>query len=136
MAVLPLLSAGVVAQEHDAPLSVVQRALMAMGTELRVEAQHTERRQALAASEAARAAVARVERRLSTWIEDSELSQLNHARVDEAIAISEELAHDLHAITRWFEATEGAFEPGIGAPMAFSAGTPPEASAGKNFCTL
>lgn len=113
-----LLAAGTVAQPASNGPAEVRRTLAAMGTELRIEARHANRSQAVAATEAARRAVAAVERRLSTWTEDSELARLNRAPAGRVVPISAELASDLRAAREWWEATGGAFDPGIGALVA------------------
>lgn len=90
----------------------VERRLVAMGTGLALEVEATTRAEALAASELAVRAIEATERRLSTWIESSELSSLNRELVrtlDPATA--EELDRALH----WARLTDGAFDPTLGA---------------------
>ena len=76
------------------------------------------RARALAASEAAFAAVQGVEARLSTWREDSELSRLNRSAPGERFTLSPELANDLKNATALWRATDGAFDPALGSLLA------------------
>ncbi len=89
-----------------------------MGTELVVFAAAPTRAAALDASEAAVAAVAAAEQRLSTWLSDSELSRLNGAAVGVDVALSPELAQDLADCLRWSRESGGAFDAGCGALAA------------------
>ena len=50
----------------------------------------------------------------STWQEDSELSQLNRAPVDEWIGVSSELYSMLKQSVEIYQQTDGYFDPGIG----------------------
>lgn len=95
--------------------AVVQRRLGAMGTWLELEVAAPSRGQALQASEAAVRAIEAVEQRLSTWREDSELARLNRAPAGEAWLLSAELRADLERARRLCLATDGAFDPGVGA---------------------
>jgi thiamine biosynthesis lipoprotein len=111
---LPLVPLPAVA---PAPV-VVERALFVMGTELRLQVEARDRTAALRASEEAVSALETVEARLSTWRADSELLRLNQAAVGERFALSAALAADLEAARRCREATQGAFDPAIGALVA------------------
>jgi thiamine biosynthesis lipoprotein len=103
-----------------------------MGTWLQIEVTATSRAEALGASEAALRAVEAVEARLSTWSDDSELSRLNQAPAGQAVELGPELREDLERTRLAFEATSGAFDPGIGALIAAwdlrGAGRVPEAA--------
>ena len=103
---------------RSAGAAQVERRLAAMGTWFDLAVRDRDREHALAASERAVRAVEAVEARLSTWREDSELSQLNHAPVGTAVELTEELAADLERARRYWRATEGAFDPGLGALVA------------------
>lgn len=107
--VLPLLA--------PAPPARLQRVLPLMGTVLELTVEAEDRAAALAASERAVRALEAAEARLSTWREDSELSRLNRAPVDEPVPLSPDLAAELRAVSRCFEETGGAFDPGIGAVL-------------------
>ncbi len=96
-------------------LEQIERQVDSMGTLLRLTVEAASRDEALAASEAAISAVRRVEQRLSTWREDSELSRLNRAPVGEVRELSSALAQDLERARHWWQKTQGAFDPGIGA---------------------
>lgn len=93
----------------------VERRLAAMGTSLAIEVTAASRPEALGASEAAVRAVKAVEARLSTWIDESELARLNAAPVGAVTTISAELRDDLALCERWWRATDGAFDPNLGA---------------------
>jgi len=85
-----------------------------MGTSLDISVEAVDRATALAASERAVAALEAAEARLSTWREDTELARLNRAPAGEAVTLSPELAAELAAAHRCWEATGGAFDPAVG----------------------
>src|SRR5262245_45227959 len=93
----------------------VERQLGAMGTRLRVVVPAPDRATAFRASEAAAAAVEAAGQRLSTWRTDTELARLNRTPAGEPFVMSAELARDLDGAARWFLASGGAFDPGVGA---------------------
>lgn len=106
---------GLVLLAEDRPDPVrVERHLNLMGTTLVISVEARNRSAALEASEEALAALQRAERRLSTWTRHSELARLNEAEVGRPVNLSPELAADLAGARRWWEATHGAFDPGIG----------------------
>lgn len=120
---LPLLSAGACdrapLQEAPArPEQHVERALGAMGTWLRIEAWGEERWPALTATELALRAVEACEGRLSTWIDDSEVSRFHAEAPGTRFQLSRETADELAAALEWRELTSGAFEPACGAWVA------------------
>jgi len=93
----------------------VERRVDTMGTRLVVEIDAPDRATAVAASESAVRAVEEVNRRLSTWRDDSELSALNRAAAGRPCRLSPELATDLHRAYELWQSTGGAFDPAIGA---------------------
>ena len=93
---------------------VVRRQQRVMGTTLEITVLAQSRSLALAASEAATCAVAEVDRRLSTWREDSALSAVNNRDSDQPVGVSPLLARDLAEALRWHDITNGAFNPGLG----------------------
>lgn len=113
-------ASGLFAQAEGARMgpAQVERVVVAMGTMFRVEVTAADRATGLAATEAAVRAVERIEQRLSAWREDSELSRLNQAPIDEPFALSAELRADLEAAAVWWRATNGAFDPTVGALLA------------------
>ena len=112
MAVMMMVFVSVpVAADHAS--AMVERRVWAMGTRLSVTVEAGDRRTAVGASEAALLAVAQVEARLSTWVEDSELSRLNRVQPKTDFAASPELESDLREASRWWKETRGAFDPGI-----------------------
>ena len=92
----------------------IERHLNLMGTTLVISVEAGDRTAAISASEKALEALRLAEQRLSTWTKDSELARLNAAEAGRPVGISPELAADLAAARRWWEATGGAFDPGIG----------------------
>jgi thiamine biosynthesis lipoprotein len=100
---------------QGAPDPTVERRLGAMGTWLELRVRGAERADALAASEAAVRAIEAAEARLSTWRDDSELARANRNAVGEPCALTAALAADLAAAERWWRASTGAFDPGLGA---------------------
>ena len=103
---------GGAAETHEV---VVERRLGCMGTELGLRVAAPDRARALAASEEVVRALAAAEARLSTWRDDSELARLNAAPVGTPHALSPELGRELAAARAWMLATDGAFDPGVGA---------------------
>ncbi|MBP8844313.1 MAG: FAD:protein FMN transferase [Thermoanaerobaculia bacterium] len=93
----------------------VERRLAAMGTELALVLMGGERGSLLAASEAALAALAATEARLSTWRAEGELARLNRQPVGEPFPLSAALAAELETAWACREVTAGAFEPALGA---------------------
>jgi thiamine biosynthesis lipoprotein len=93
----------------------VERRLAAMGTTLVVEVEAPTRAVALEASEAAYLALEAVERRLSTWTDESELARVNAAPIGELQPLSPELRADLEVCWRWWRESGGAFDPSVGA---------------------
>lgn len=109
LVVLAFLPLRAVAQE------TVERHLSSMGTYVSLDVTAPTRAEALAASEAAVRALEAVEARLSTWRDDSELARLNAAPIGAPFALSPELAHDLERARDLWRATDGTFDPGVGA---------------------
>src|SRR5215470_2416363 len=95
---LPLaLGLGLVAPQGDPTTATVDREVAAMGTRLRICVEAHDRRTALAASEAAVAAVEQAERRLSTWRPETELARLNATAVGTPCRLGPQLAAELAA---------------------------------------
>lgn len=92
----------------------LERTAFVMGTSLRLAIEADNRGRALAATESVLAAFARADSRLSTWRDDSALATLNRAPGGGAI-VRASLAADLRAALRCAEATDGAFDPTLGA---------------------
>ncbi len=101
--------------EADSTHVSVLRVAWLMGTEMRAVACAESRSVGMEALESAFAAVRRVERRLSTWIEDSELSRLNSAPLGEWVELSRATLNLLAEVGDWVERTNGAFDPAVGA---------------------
>jgi thiamine biosynthesis lipoprotein len=98
--------------------ATAERVLALMGTTAAITVEAGDRAAALAVSERAVGALLAAEGRLSTWREDTELARLNAAPAGEAVELSPRLASELAAAARWWRATGGAFDPGIGALAA------------------
>ncbi len=110
---LILLAAVFVVPSAGASEVELSRRVVVMGTVLEVEVSARDRETAVAASQAAIDAVEAVDRRLSTWSEESELSRLNRAAVGEKVTISPELEADLRDARHWWSETGGRFDPGV-----------------------
>ncbi|MCC7011191.1 MAG: FAD:protein FMN transferase [Planctomycetes bacterium] len=93
----------------------VERRVAAMGTHFELSVEASERRLALAASEVAVRALESVEQRLSTWRGDSDLARFNAAPAGVPVEVSPELAADLRACRELWNASQGAFDPTVGA---------------------
>lgn len=104
---------GAVSPPVTEPVSVERRFLV-MGTELTVEVTDESRERAVSAAEATVRAVERVEARLSTWTEESELARLNRSPVGRVVELSPELADDLRGAVACRDRTDGAFDPSVG----------------------
>ncbi len=98
-----------------AAASEVERHLAVMGTSLELRVGAADRASALALSERAVRALEAVEARLSTWTDSSELARLNAHPVGEPFALGDELASDLFRARELWNASEGAFDPLVGA---------------------
>lgn len=109
LALLLLLLTG--CSSHPSKVAVVERRLAMMGTSLEIRVEAADRKQALAASERAVAALEAAEDRLSTWRDDSELARLNASPDSQ---LSPALAGDLRKAWRCWEETDGAFDPAVG----------------------
>src|SRR4051794_15576367 len=99
---LALLAAGLLAATgaHAAP-QTVERSYYLMGTMLMLSIEARDRPTGLRASDAVQETIARDERRLSTWNEDSELSRLNRAPIGKPIPLSPLLRRDLDGARRY-----------------------------------
>jgi thiamine biosynthesis lipoprotein len=85
-----------------------------MGTSLDVRVFSHSRADGLAASDAVWKAVQEDEKRLSTWISDSELSRVNHGAVGKIQPLSPLLLRDLKNAFACAEKTDAAFSPTLG----------------------
>jgi FAD:protein FMN transferase len=85
-----------------------------MGTTLRIAVAAPSRPEGIRAIEEAFEAVRRVDGLLSTWRDDSEISRLNRAPVDQPVPLSPLLYTLLRDAARWVSLTGGAFDPAIG----------------------
>lgn len=108
----PITVAICVAPGEAGDVDVSRRAVV-MGTVIEVEVSAQDRETAVGASQAAIDAVEAVDRRLSTWREESELSRLNRAAPGTRITISPELEADLRDARHWWMETQGLFDPGV-----------------------
>ena len=106
--IVAIITSGAGASEIE-----LSRRVAVMGTVLEMTISARDRGTALAASQSILDAVDGVERRLSTWREDSELSRLNRSASGIEISLSPELEANLREVRRWWSATAGAFDPGV-----------------------
>ena len=110
----PLLLASPASEGRPEPIAV-ERRLTVMGTEFVLFLEGPSRAAALVASEAALRALEEAQKRLSTWVDDSELARLNGAAPGFPFPLSPTLHRELSEAHRCWVVTEGAFDPGIGA---------------------
>ncbi|MFQ5530016.1 MAG: FAD:protein FMN transferase [Gemmatimonadota bacterium] len=95
------------------PVSV-ERVTWLMGTEMRAVACAESRQSGVAALESAFRAIREVEKRLSTWIPDSELSRLNTTTPGRWVDLSPATTSLLAEMREWSVRTRAAFDPGVG----------------------
>jgi thiamine biosynthesis lipoprotein len=86
-----------------------------MGTTLRIGVAASARSAGIEAIEVAFKAVRSAESVLSTWRDDSEIAQVNHAQPGQAVALSHQLSAALLEADHWCRETRGAFDPAVGA---------------------
>jgi len=98
-----------------ASLVRVTREAFLMGTSLRIEVVTQSRAGGIQTIGAAFDEVARLEAKLSTWRDDSEVAGLNQAPAGVPVALSQELYTLLREAAAWTDSTAGAFDPAIGA---------------------
>lgn len=91
-----------------------ERTNIVMGTPLSIRVEGVARKDAVQISEKILASMRQTERRLSTWVEDSELSQMNRAEPGKTTRLSAALGRDLENVFSCEEWTEGAFSPKLG----------------------
>ncbi|MBZ0112410.1 MAG: FAD:protein FMN transferase [Thermoanaerobaculia bacterium] len=96
------------------PSSRVERTVHLMGTTLRLMVEADNRTTALIATERMVSNLEASERRLSTWIDKSELSRINNAESEDWVPLSASTIEDLLAAERCRELSNGGFDPGIG----------------------
>ncbi|MBI4501493.1 MAG: FAD:protein FMN transferase [Gemmatimonadetes bacterium] len=97
---------------------LVHRTVPAMGTVVEIAVAHRDRQFAHAAMDAAVEDVYRVERLMSRFSATSEVGRANLTAGREAVLLSRETARVLRAALDWAEASDGAFDPGVGAVVA------------------
>jgi len=100
--------------KQPASLHSLQRRQQLMGTWLDITTWANDRSLALEASDAAFVAVREAEIRLSTWREETELAVVNDGGPVAPVEISPLLERDLAEALTWYQATGGAFSPGVG----------------------
>ena len=115
MALCALLAAGLVSAGAGAqtPLLVTRDAHL-MGTRASLLTYATTREAGLVTLESALRVLQDTERELSTWREDSEISVLNRQPVGTIWLASPRLCRMFAEVFRWRDATDAAFDPGIG----------------------
>ncbi len=101
----------VVAQDTQ----VVHRTTFAMGTQLRIECRADSKEKARKASELALRVIEACEKRLSTWLPESDLSRLNRCSAEKPSPLSAASLSSLQRSMHWVRETQGAFDPGAGA---------------------
>lgn len=96
---------------------IVSRSAWLMGTTLRASVCAEARGLAIEVIEASFRKVRDAERRLSTWDDRSELGRLNAAPDGTCVPVSAWTARLLSEVRAWVEATDGAFDPAVGAAL-------------------
>ena len=99
-------------------LQLVTRDVYLMGTRAQLAAYAPDRRAGLAILDEALATLERTEAQLSTWRDDSTISRLNRAPIGEPWHADADLCAMMDELRAWHGATEGAFDPAIGALLA------------------
>lgn len=110
-ATTPLIHASLPADRGPAR---VERRLGSMGTGLAISVWGSDRSTCLKASETAVRALEQTEARLSTWIETSEFSALNHSPLGQWQDLSPATAADLQQALHLSSQTKGHFNPTLG----------------------
>ncbi len=108
------LSCNVEGASAEFPGVSVARSAWLMGTEMRAVVCAESRAAGMLALEAVFAGVRQVERQLSTWLEDSELSRLNSASPGQWVEVSLATLDLLAEVRDWTQSTDGAFDPTAG----------------------
>lgn len=99
---------------HGSGSELVTREVYVMGTRARLATYAATRNRGLATLDAALGALERAEAELSTWRESSDISALNRQPVRTPWQASPTLCRMFADIWNWYEASAGAFDPGIG----------------------
>lgn len=97
---------------------LVRRTIPVMGTLAEVAVVHRDERYAHAAIDAAFAELRMVERRMSRYLDTSDVGRANARAAREGVPVSEETAAVLLRSLRWAEASDGAFDPCLGQATA------------------
>ena len=92
----------------------VYREFQIMGTLASVAVLAEDRSRAIEASQLVLEALVATENRLSTWREDSELSQLNRSSLSEGVRLSQETQEELAQAEWCRQMTDGAFDISVG----------------------
>jgi thiamine biosynthesis lipoprotein len=110
---VPALSA--TAETPSAHVAVVTREEVryVMGTVATVSASAPGEATALAALDAAWAAFAQVDARMSTWRDDSDLARVNAWAARDPVAAPRDLFQVVSAALHWADETDGAFDPTV-----------------------
>jgi len=97
------------------PHHLVEKARLAMGSELRLTVWTQNDAAALSACDAVFAEFDRLEALMSVWREGSDVQRINQAAGDRAVAVSPEVREVLHAARRASDWTDGKFDVTFGA---------------------
>lgn len=100
---------------HQLDSATVEREIVVMGTRLRGVVLAISASSGFSALEAAFSEVRRVDRLVSSWREDSDLSRVNRSRPDVPVEVPGELLELLATARAWTDRTFGAFDPAVGA---------------------
>jgi thiamine biosynthesis lipoprotein len=114
-AVIPVLLGAAALPGPGRDVVWVEREAFVMGTRLRIRLAAAEREAGFAGAEAALERIRAVEDLLSTWRHDTELARLNAAPPAAWVGLSPRLSSLLAEVRGWHAATDGAFDPAVGA---------------------
>jgi thiamine biosynthesis lipoprotein len=112
-----LLLVGVMAGPTS-PVQLADREVYLMGTRARLAVYASSRERGLATLERALAVLERTESELSTWRDSSDTSALNGQPVGTPWSANPGLCRMFADVWKWYRATGGAFDPGIGRLLA------------------
>jgi thiamine biosynthesis lipoprotein len=96
-------------------MPLTRRSYPLMGTLAELQVAHHDERLAQDAIDAALAELLRVERTMTRFRTDSDLGRVNLSAARDAVPVTAATAEVLRAALRWAEATDGRFDPALGA---------------------
>jgi thiamine biosynthesis lipoprotein len=111
-------SSSTVVPRVDAHPALVHRDVYLMGTRARLATYAADRDEGVTLLEKALRILEGTERELTTWSDQSDISQLNRTAIGLPWRAPDHLCRLFEELYEWHQATDGAFDPGIGALTA------------------